>query len=121
MDKKPKTPKSPIERLLIAVIIIMGIAKISSLLSDNSGYTPRHSYTTYPTTYRVSTNSTATPKPTQTPKPTTAPKNTTRNTTTTDNDPYDAKSYAHADDFYYDYYDDFFDYEDAEEYYDSYN
>lgn len=32
-------------------------------------------------------------------------------------DPYGAKSYAHPDDFYYDYRDDFWDYEDAEEYY----
>ena len=32
-------------------------------------------------------------------------------------DPYDAKSYAHPDDFYYDYYDDFWDFENAEDYY----
>lgn len=32
-------------------------------------------------------------------------------------DPYYAKSYAHPDDFYYDNRDDFWDYEDAEEYY----
>ena len=32
-------------------------------------------------------------------------------------DPYDAKSYAHPEDFYYDNYDDFWDYEDAEDYY----
>ena len=31
-------------------------------------------------------------------------------------DPYQAKDYAHPDDFYYDYYDDFWDYEDAEDY-----
>ena len=31
-------------------------------------------------------------------------------------DPYDAKSYYHPDDFYYDHYDDFWDYEDAEDY-----
>jgi len=31
-------------------------------------------------------------------------------------DPYDAKSYSHPEDFYYDYYDDFWDYEDAEDY-----
>ena len=33
-------------------------------------------------------------------------------------DPYDAKSYAHPDDFYYDNRDDFWDYEDVEEYWD---
>lgn len=31
-------------------------------------------------------------------------------------DPYDAKSYAHPEDLYYDYPDDFWDYEDAENY-----
>ena len=32
-------------------------------------------------------------------------------------DPYDASSYANEEDFYYDHYDDFFDYEDAADYY----
>ena len=32
-------------------------------------------------------------------------------------DPYVAKSYAHPDDFYYDYRDDFWDYENAEDYF----
>ena len=36
-------------------------------------------------------------------------------------DPYGAKDYAHPDDFYYDYYDDFWDYEDAEDYWEEYN
>ncbi len=31
-------------------------------------------------------------------------------------DPYNASSYKHADDFYYDHYDDFYDYEEAEKY-----
>jgi hypothetical protein len=31
-------------------------------------------------------------------------------------DPYNASSYRHPDDFYYDHYDDFWDYEDAEDY-----
>ncbi len=34
-----------------------------------------------------------------------------------DPDPFDAKDYSHPDDFYYDHYDDFWDYEDAENYY----
>lgn len=34
-----------------------------------------------------------------------------------DSDPYDANSYYHAEDFYDDHYDDFFDYEDAEDYF----
>lgn len=43
--------------------------------------------------------------------------NTSSNTTTNDDDRYDAASYRNADDFYYDHYDDFFDYYDAENYY----
>lgn len=50
-----------------------------------------------------------TPKPTPrpTPKPSATPKKS---------DPYHASDYSHPDDFYYDYYDDFWDYEDAEDY-----
>ena len=36
-------------------------------------------------------------------------------------DPYDASSYAHPEDFYDWYYDDFWDYEDAEDYWEEYN
>ncbi len=36
-------------------------------------------------------------------------------------DPYHAKDYAHPDDFYYDYYDDFWDYEDAEDYWEKHH
>ncbi|MBE5943205.1 MAG: hypothetical protein E7264_11815 [Lachnospiraceae bacterium] len=38
----------------------------------------------------------------------------------TDDDPYDVKSYSDAEDFYYDNYDDFWDYEEAEDYYNEY-
>ena len=38
----------------------------------------------------------------------------------TTNDPYGASDYAHPDDFYYDYPDDFWDYEDAEDYWAEY-
>ncbi len=36
-------------------------------------------------------------------------------------DPYNASDYAHVDDFYYDHRDDFFDFEEAEDYYDKHN
>jgi len=36
-------------------------------------------------------------------------------------DPYDAEAYSSADDFYYDYYNDFFDYEEAEDYWYEHN
>ena len=36
-------------------------------------------------------------------------------------DPFHASDYAHPDDFYYDYYDDFWDYEDAEDYWEAHH
>ena len=48
-------------------------------------------------------------------------KNSSSKKSTKDDDPYDAKSYAHPDDLYYDYPDDFWDYEDAEEYWEDHN
>jgi hypothetical protein len=63
-----------------------------------------------------------TARPTSTPRPTATPKRTTSTTKSTKtSDPYNAKSYAYADDFYDDYYDDFWDYEDAEDYWDEWN
>ena len=38
-----------------------------------------------------------------------------------DDDPYNAKDYSNEEDFYYDHYDDFFDYEEAEDYYNEYD
>lgn len=38
-----------------------------------------------------------------------------------DSDPYNAKKYRNEEDFYYDHYDDFFDYYDAEDYYREHN
>lgn len=36
-------------------------------------------------------------------------------------DPYNAKDYVHPDDFYYDYFDDFIDFEEAEDYWNEHN
>ncbi len=62
----------------------------------------------------ASARPTATPRPTvkPTPRPSTKPRT---------DDPYHASDYYHADDFYYDYYDDFWDYEDAEDYWKEHN
>ncbi len=57
-------------------------------------------------------NPTSTPAPT--PRHTNRPKSGESNS-----DPYNAKSYPHPDDFYYDHYDDFWDYEEAEEYWET--
>lgn len=61
----------------------------------------------------------STPKPVATPRPTTKP--TPSPSTNPSSDPYNASDYAHPDDFYYDYYDDFWDYEDAEDYWEAHN
>lgn len=56
--------------------------------------------------------------PAQNSQPTAASSTTPRESTkaTVSDDPYEAGSYGHPDDFYYDHYDDFWDYEEAEEY-----
>ena len=56
-----------------------------------------------------------------TPAPTKRPVSTSRPSSSGKSDPFDAKSYAHPDDFYYDYRDDFIDYEEAEEYWEKHN
>ena len=64
-----------------------------------------------------------TPKSSDTKKAssTSSSKSSSSKKSTKNDDPYDAKSYAHPDDFYYDYPDDFWDYEDAEEYWEDHN
>ncbi len=69
-----------------------------------------------------------TPRPTVKPdnRPTSVPGSIPRPTqksssSSNKSDPYDAKSYAHPDDFYYDYREDFWDYEDAEDYWEKYS
>lgn len=57
----------------------------------------------------------STSKPTSTPRPTATP-NPMEN-----DDPYNAKGYSDPDDFYYDHYDDFWEYEDAEDYWNQHN
>ena len=49
------------------------------------------------------------------PAPTAAP-GSSKTKSKSSGDPYDAASYLHPDDFYYDHLDDFWDYEDAEDY-----
>ena len=53
--------------------------------------------------------------------PTASAKRTGSTKKKSSSDPYHASDYAHPDDFYYDYYDDFWDYEDAEDYWEEYN
>ncbi len=63
-----------------------------------------------------------TPRPTAKPTPKPTPKRTPRPTARSrKKDEYNAGDYLHPDDFYYDHYDDFWDFEDAEDYWEEYN
>ena len=44
--------------------------------------------------------------------------NTKKKNSSAKSDPYDVYDYTHADDFYYDHWDDFSDFEEAEDYFD---
>jgi hypothetical protein len=112
-------------KVFIAVIVILGFFNaLSSLFSSDSGRssTRRSGYFDssgykYSGGYSSKTTGTA-PKATSTPpKATTKPRST--KPTSAAEDPFDAASYPHPDDFYYDHYNDFWDYEDAEEYWES--
>ena len=62
---------------------------------------------------------TPTPKPRPTPTPTPRPIRRSKPKPTSYSDPYNVNDYYDAEDFYDDYYDDFYDYEDAEDYFDT--
>lgn len=72
----------------------------------------------YSTTVKYDTSSSSNSKNTSSNKSTTYRKSSSSKSSS---DPYNAKDYAHPDDFYYDHYDDFVDFEEAEDYWDSYN
>jgi|GEM_PF-1731943 len=57
--------------------------------------------------------------PSRTSNPTPRPTKPSSSSTKKNDDPYHAKDYMHPDDFYYDHYDDFWDYEEAEDYWNS--
>lgn len=93
-------------------LFLFGAARCSNSRSHRSSYTTDRFQTTYkyvPTT----TTTTTTRRTTYSARPYTYHKTTKA---TRDDDPLNAKDYVDADDFYYDHYDDFFDYEDAEDY-----
>ena len=60
---------------------------------------------------------TPTPKPRPTPTPTPRPIRRSKPKPTSYSDPYNVNDYYDVEDFYDDYYDDFYDYEDAEDYF----
>ena len=103
----------------ILLIVILAGAFLYAIIK------PAPKYQTYPDIQHSQqsgkTASPATPKPVKTPVPTATPKSVKKKSSSKTDDPYDAASYKHPEDFYEAYRDDFWDYEDAEEYWESHN
>ena len=107
-----------------ALIFVIAFTIFYLIASSNSCSKSKNHNTYSSSSYRNYSITTTTQKKTSTTtKKTTTGALTTKykKSTTTKRDPYNAKSYYDAEDFYEDYYDDFFDYEDAEDYYNSHN
>ena len=103
------------------MVIVIGLISVLSECGNDSGYSRSNNSYYNTSRYRTTYSYTAAAAPRTTSAPssytyrssTKSKKNTTK---APENDPYGAKDYADPDDFYYDHYDDFFDYEDAEDY-----
>ena len=108
--------------LICFVIIVLGVFGSCSKSSPSRYSSSNHSYSASYLTYSKSSKSyssasSSNKQPSSnTFKSLSSSKYKSFSSTKKSSDPYDAKSYAHPDDFYYDNYDDFWDYEDAEEY-----
>ena len=104
--------------LLLGLLIYLFAGSCQAMLNDGKPagtpkYTPRSSYTP---------RSTPRPTPRPTPTPTKHPVPSYHvGTVGPTGDPYHADDYVHPDDFYYEYWDDFTDYEDAEDYWDEHH
>ena len=95
--------------LIVSVILLLvffGLCADAGSRSGGSETTTAKPRTTYAYTTTTAPRTSASQQPYTYRRTTSAPKD----------DPFDAKDYVHADDFYYDHYDDFFDFEEAEEY-----
>ena len=113
--------------IVIALISVFGSCDKSSSKSYSSGY-----HSSYSSSYGSSRSSsssygsgssrssTSKPYSSSTSKPSSGYSAGSKSKSIL-SDPYDAKSYAHPEDLYYDYPDDFWDYEDAEDYWDKHN
>ena len=104
--------------VVIAAISIFGSCENRHKSSYNG--TSRSSYSSSSRSYSSGYNSSSNSKAYSSTKPSSGSTvksysgNSSKSKSTSD--PYDAKSYAHPDDLYYDHPDDFWDYADAEEY-----
>ena len=109
----------------LVVIILLALGFFSLLGSCGKSSTSKYSRSSYSSSYssnRSYSNSSSTYKSSFSSKPSTYSSGNSyggysgTRSKTSSSDPYNAKSYAHPDDLYYDYPDDFWEYEDAEEY-----
>lgn len=118
--------------LIFIVIFLLGVFGSCSKSSPSRYSSSNHSYGTSYSTHSKSSNSSSSksyfsalsggkPASSDTSKSLSSSKYKSSSSAKKSSDPYDAKSYAHPDDFYYDNYDDFRDYEDAEEYWGIFN
>ena len=118
--------------LICIAILLLGAFGSCSKNSPSRYSSSNHSYGTSYSTRSKSSNSSSSKSyssPLSNSKPTSSDaskslslsKDKSSSSTKKSSDLYDAKSYAHPDDFYYDNRDDFWDYEDAEEYYNEHN
>ena len=114
--------------LICILIFLLGVFGSSSKSSPSRYSSSYHSYGTSYSTHSKSDNSSSSksyssassggkPASSDTSKSLSSSKYKSSSSTKKSSDPYEAKSDAHPDDFYYDNRDDFWDYEDAEEYY----
>lgn len=115
--------------LIIIIILALALSALGSCGKSSTKYSPRsYSTSSHTTTSRSNysggsySNSTSSSKSysSSTSKPYSNYSSSSRSKSSL-SDPYDAKTYAHLDDFYYDYSDDFWDYEDAEDYWNEHN
>ena len=107
--------------IVIAVVSLFGSCSESSSKSYLSGY--RSSYSSSYGSSRSNSSSygsgtSSNSKPYSSSSSKSSGYSSSSKSKNTLSDPYDAKSYAHPEDLYYDYPDDFWDYKDAEDYWD---
>ncbi len=106
--------------IVIAVFIVI-INAINSSGSTKSSYTGgvRHN-SSYYSSQSYSSRSSGSTKPSASTQPTSTNKtssgSSSKKTNSEKSDEFDARDYAHPDDFYYDHRDDFIDFEEAEDY-----
>ena len=112
--------------LICIVILLLGAFGSCSKSSPSRYSSSNHSYGTSYSTHSKSSNGSSSksysnassgskPASSNTSKSLSSSKYISSSSAKKSSDPYNVKSYAHPDDFFYDYRDDFCDYEDAEE------